>query len=255
VLLQGRSKTATKHLWMVPDGGGSATSYVDIPDVSSEVAIWGLNSPFMKVPEEYNCGVTGMAEKFIAEIKRRQPQGPYLLAGWSAGGVIAFEILNQLTKGGDKVEHLIMIDSPCPLIIEPLPSSLHRWFASIGLLGDGDGNLAKLPSWLLPHFAASVRALSTYTAEVIDPNLAPQVTAIWCEDGVCKLPTDPRPDPYPYGHAQFLLENRTDFGPNLWDSFLPADRIRCVHMPGNHFTMMTRPHVKQLSDLIREALL
>jgi iron transport multicopper oxidase len=235
VLLQGSSRRATKHLWMIPDGGGSATSYVDIPDLADHVAVWGLNSPFMKAPEEYDIGVVGMAERFITEMKRRQPSGPYILAGWSAGGVIAFEAVNQLTKNGDEVEQLILIDSPCPDIIEPLPSSLHRWFASIGLLGDGD--MSKLPSWLLPHFAASVSALATYTPQKIDADKCPNVTAIWCEDGVCHLPTDPRPDPFPYGHAQFLLDNRTDFGPNLWDNYLQVEKFSCHHMPGNHFSV------------------
>lgn len=240
VLLQGNSRTARKQLWMVPDGGGSATSYCGIPDLAPDVAVWGLNSPFMKVPEEYDIGVVGMATRFITEMKRRQPTGPYLLAGWSAGGVIAFEAVNQLTKNNDVVEQLILIDSPCPDIIEPLPSSLHRWFGSIGLLGDGD--LSKLPPWLLPHFAASVSALSTYTPERIDPAKCPKVTAIWCEDGVCKLPTDPRPDPFPYGHAQFLLDNRTDFGPNLWDNYLSLDKMTMVHQPGNHVRSSYLPY-------------
>jgi iron transport multicopper oxidase len=242
VLLQGSSRRARRHLWMIPDGGGSATSYVDIPDILPDLAVWGLNSPFMKTPEEYNVGVIGMASSFITEIKRRQPSGPYLLAGWSAGGVIAFEAVNQLTKNGDEVEQLILIDSPCPDIIEPLPSSLHQWFGSIGLLGDGD--LSKLPSWLLPHFAASVNALSSYTPEKIEPSKCPMVTTIWCEDGVCKLPTDPRPDPFPYGHAQFLLDNRTDFGPNLWDKYLNLEKMQCHHMPGNHFSMMKGDYVR-----------
>ncbi|KFY93178.1 hypothetical protein V500_03863 [Pseudogymnoascus sp. VKM F-4518 (FW-2643)] len=252
VLLQGKIRTATSHLWMVPDGSGSATSYTDIPEISPTLAVWGLNSPYMKTSEEFTCGVPGMAAKFIHEVKRRQPVGPYMLSGWSAGGVIAFEMLNQLVKAGDEVSHLIMIDAPCPLIIEPFPASLHRWFASIGLLGDGDPN--NIPSWLLPHFAATVAALSEYDAVSIPKDKAPSVTAIWCEDGVCKTESDPRPDPYPDGHALFLLENRSDFGPNLWDSFLPAEKIRCVRMPGNHFTMMGGDLVKKLGDVIREAV-
>lgn len=236
VLLQGSHRTATKHLFMVPDGSGSATSYTEISDVGSNWAVWGLFSPFMRTPEEFKCGVYGMATKFIEEMKRRQPQGPYSLAGWSAGGVIAYEIVVQLTKTGDKVDNLIIIDAPCPVTIEPLPQGLHAWFAEIGLLGDGDEK--KIPEWLLPHFAASVNALSNYTAEPIPADKCPNTMAIWCEDGVCHLPTDPRPNPYPTGHALFLLDNRWDFGPNRWDEYIDISKMKMRHMPGNHFSMM-----------------
>ena len=255
VLLQGSPRIAEKTFWLIPDGGGSATSYIFMPDISRKVAVWGLNSPYMKTPEEYHCGVKGMATKFIQEIKRRQPQGPYNIGGWSAGGVISFETVRQLIEAGDTVDVLALIDTPCPLIIEPLPSSLHRFFGSIGLLGEGDGAIDKLPPWLLPHFAASVKALSTYDAQRIDPAKCPKVYAIWCEDGVCKFPEDPRPDPYPYGHAQWLLENRTDFGPNLWDEYLDKNKITCRQMEGNHFNMMRDPYVKKLTEFLREALL
>lgn len=255
VLLQGMPKVASKTFWLVPDGSGSATSYIFMPDIGKEVAVYGLNSPFMKTPEEYDCGVVGMATYFIQEIKRRQPHGPYSIGGWSAGGVISYETVRQLVEAGDEVDVLALIDTPCPLIIEPLPSSLHRWFGSIGLLGEGDGALDKLPPWLLPHFAASVTALSTYETKKMPAGKTPKVMAIWCEDGVCKYPEDPRPDPYPYGHAQWLLENRTDFGPNLWDAYLEKDKIITRHMEGNHFSMMRAPLVGKLSDFLREALL
>ncbi|KAL9943253.1 Type I Iterative Polyketide synthase (PKS) [Verticillium nonalfalfae] len=254
-LLQGSTRTATKKLFLIPDGGGCATSYTEISQISPDWAVWGLFSPFMKTPEEFNCGVYGMAVKFIAEMKRRQPEGPYHIGGWSAGGVICFEIVNQLTKVGERVDNLILIDSPCPVIIEPLPRSLHAWFASIGLLGDReDASSKKIPDWLLPHFAASVNALSNYTAEPIPADKCPNVMAIWCEDGVCHLPTDPRPDPYPTGHALFLLDNRTDFGPNRWDEYLDIAKFRTRSMPGNHFSMMHGDYAKMMGTFIREAL-
>ena len=245
VLLQGNSRKSSKTLWLFPDGGGSATSYISIPDLSPEIAVFGLNSPFMKTPEEYDCGVDGITTMFLLELRRRQPKGPYNLAGWSAGGVVAFEAAQQLLRAGEVIEKLILIDSPCPLIIEPLPQSLHQFFNSIGLLGDGLRTENKTPSWLLPHFASSVQALSEYRSKVtkMDPSKAPSTVAIWCEDGVCKLPSDPRPEPYPYGHAQWLLENRTDFGPDQWDTFIPLEKMSMTSIPGNHFTMMREPNV------------
>ncbi|KAF6220093.1 hypothetical protein HO133_003224 [Letharia lupina] len=254
VLLQGSPKTAEKSFWLVPDGGGAPTSYVFLGEISPKLAVWGLTSPYCKTPEEYMCGVVGIATKFIQEIKRRQPKGPYHIGGWSAGGVISFETVRQLVDMGDVVETLVFIDTPCPLIIEPLPGTLHRFFGSIGLLGEGDGAIDRLPPWLLPHFAASVHALSTYDAAPIPMEKCPKVMAIWCEDGVCKEESDPRPDPYPYGHAQWLLENRTDFGTNLWEEFLDEKKIMCRQMAGNHFSMMKAPYVDRLTEFLREAL-
>ncbi|KAJ1326724.1 naphtho-gamma-pyrone polyketide synthase [Microdochium nivale] len=256
VLLSGNHRTATRQLFMVPDGSGSATSYTEMADLGPDVAVWGMFSPFMRTPHEYKCGVYGMATKFIEEMKRRQPRGPYALAGWSAGGVIAYEMVNQLTKADEEVSQLIIIDAPAPITIEALPASLHAWFASIGLLGDGAGDAQaparKLPEWLLPHFAASVTALSNYTGDLIAPRKCPRVLTIWCEDGVCKKPEDPRPDPYPTGHALFLLDNRTDFGPNRWDEYMPVDKMTFRHMPGNHFSMMHGELARQLNGFLRE---
>lgn len=254
VLLQGSPKTAEKSFWLIPDGGGAPTSYIFLDEINPKVAVWGLTSPYCKTPEEYMCGVVGIATKFIQEIKRRQPKGPYHVGGWSAGGVISYETVRQLINMGDEVETLVFIDTPCPLIIEPLPGTLHRFFGSIGLLGEGDGAIDRLPPWLLPHFAASVHALSTYDAEPLPADKCPNVMAIWCEDGVCKEDSDPRPDPYPYGHAQWLLENRTDFGTNLWEEFLDEKKIKCRQMPGNHFSMMKAPYVDHLTGFLREAL-
>jgi hypothetical protein len=141
-----------------------------------------------------------------------------MLGYWSAGGVIACESAQQLIRAAERVDRLVLIDAPCPPIIEPLPTSLHRWFNSIGLLGDGDGS--KIPPWLLPRFTSSVKTLCEYSARCIDTTKAPKTFAIWCEDGVCKYPSDQRPEPYPYGQAQFLLENRTDFKPGLWDAIV-----------------------------------
>ncbi|KAL2264683.1 hypothetical protein VTJ83DRAFT_7193 [Remersonia thermophila] len=235
VLLSGTHKSP-RQLFMIPDGSGSATSYTEIADVGSLWAVWGLFSPFLKTPHEFTCGVYGMARKYIEEIKRRKPHGPYNLAGWSAGGVIAYEIIYQLVMAGDVVDNFLIIDAPSPDTIEPLPEGLHAWFASIGLLGEDGGK--KIPEWLLPHFAASITALGAYKPAPLPQGKSPMTLTVWCEDGVCKTPEDPRPEPYPKGHALFLLDNRSDFGPNKWDELIARDKMTFKHMPGNHFSMM-----------------
>jgi iterative type I PKS product template protein len=250
VLLQGNPKVATKKFFLVPDGSGSATSYISIPNISTDMAVYGLNCPFMKCPEKWNCGVEGVSRLYLQEIKRRQPQGPYIVGGWSAGGVMAYEVAHQLVNNGEKVENLVLIDAPCPVSLDPLPARLHIFFDQIGLLGTGKPG--GTPSWLLPHFASAIQNLKDYDPTPMNPAIAPPVLAIWCTDGVCPNPEDPRPppgegeDPAP---MKWLLNNRTDFADNGWAQLLPKDNFNYAVMGGNHFTMMKGEHVSYLHHI------
>jgi len=255
VLLQGNPKIATKKFFLVPDGSGSATSYISIPNISPDMAVYGLNCPFMKCPEKWQCGVEGVSALYLQEIKRRQPEGPYIIGGWSAGGVMAYEVAQQLVTSGEKVESLVLIDAPCPVALDPLPARLHIFFDQIGLLGTGKPG--GTPSWLLPHFASAIQNLKDYDPTPMDPKNAPPVLAIWCTDGVCPNPNDPRPppgegeDPAP---MKWLLNNRTVFDDNGWAQLLPKDNFEYAVMGGNHFTMMKGDHGATLGKLIKKGL-
>lgn len=61
ILLQGSPKNAAKILFLLPDGSGSATSYARIPAIDPQLAVYGLNSPFMTTPLEFIDGIPGIA--------------------------------------------------------------------------------------------------------------------------------------------------------------------------------------------------
>jgi thioesterase domain-containing protein/acyl carrier protein len=55
------------------------------------------------------------AADYIAELKQVQPQGPYLLGGFSGGGLTALEMAHQLRAEGQEVALLTLLDTPIPL--------------------------------------------------------------------------------------------------------------------------------------------
>ncbi|PIE14235.1 MAG: polyketide synthase [Rhodobacterales bacterium] len=65
------------------------------------------------------------ARDYIAEIRQIQPHGPYLLGGFSGGGLTAYEIVHQLEAMGETVRLLVMLDTPLP-VRKPL-SRADRW--------------------------------------------------------------------------------------------------------------------------------
>ena len=245
ILLQGSAKGSTRNLFLFPDGSGSATSYASLPALSSTLAVFGLNSPFLTSPREYTCGLDGVAQLYITEIKGRQAKGPYLLGGWSVGGIIAYETAYQLIQGGEAVDKLILIDSPCPLILPPLPVSLVRFFDSLGLFGKG-----QTPPWLMEHFESSVANLHRYKPRAIEASKSPTTFAIWAREGVCSDPLAVRLDlrAEDSQSASWILDDRNDFGPNFWDQLVGAEKISGAGVPGNHFTMMKEPNVRASSS-------
>ena len=112
MMLQGNPKIATKRLFLFPDGSGSATSYAPLPPISSDVVVYGLNCPYIRSPHDMQCSLEDLTPPYLAEIRRRQPHGPYYLGGWSAGGISAFDAAQELERCGEPVARLILIDSP-----------------------------------------------------------------------------------------------------------------------------------------------
>ena len=199
-----------------------------------------------------------MSTLFLAEVRRRQPHGPYVFGGWSAGGVIAYEAAAQMQAQGETVDRLILLDTPCPVRLDPLPSRLHHFFDSVGLLGP-EGHPDGPPDWLLPHFEHSIANLGNYKPDPL--SLAPRTYVIWARDGVCKSPDDPRPDPQHVGEEEppgmkWLLYNRTDLHYNGWDQLIPTDKFVAVESVAdvNHFTIMRKPGVSEVGAFIKRAL-
>ena len=56
-----------------------------------------------------------MATHYIEAVQTIQPQGPYLLGGWSLGGTVAFEMARQLQEAGHQVALLALLDSWAPI--------------------------------------------------------------------------------------------------------------------------------------------
>jgi len=193
-----------------------------------------------------------LTQSYLEEIRHRQAAGPYYFGGWSAGGVCAFDAAQQLILNGEQVNRLVFIDSPCPIGLGKIPPRFHKFLMESGIFGvDGTP-----PEWLLPHFEAFITALDGYKATPFVANKAPRTHMIWATDGVCKHPDDPRPERFPDDPKEmdWLLENRTNFGPNKWDTLLGKENLVIETMENvNHFSMIEKEG-ERLAGFIRKAM-
>lgn len=260
LLLQGNPvlPSIAKTLFLLPDGSGSCSSYAALPRIHPSIAVVGINCPFMKNPEQYNCGIETTCKMYIDEIRRRQPTGPYALGGWSVGGIFAFHIAQQLVATGEEVTDLILIDCPVPRGLDHLPRRYYEYCDEVGLFGEVNGVKKDPPKWLISHFEACVNSLHSYHATPFSPaEEAPKTHVIWASDAIdrhCAVKFERRADD-PDG-LKFLTEARTDFGPCGWESLVAEEDMGFGRLEDvNHFSMMRGEGARRLSLLMEGFLI
>ncbi|MDH7486311.1 MAG: amino acid adenylation domain-containing protein [Anaerolineae bacterium] len=82
--------------------------------LDSDQPLYGVQDVSLDGQTEPYTRVEDMAAHYVEAIRTVQPEGPYFLAGWSLGGVLAFEMAQQLHRQGQEVALLGMIDTSAP---------------------------------------------------------------------------------------------------------------------------------------------
>ncbi|VAW36161.1 Polyketide synthase modules and related proteins [hydrothermal vent metagenome] len=107
---------AKTPFFCVHGGAGHVFHYYDLAQMmGTERPFYGLQPKMSEVTHQsVYSRVEEMAAQYIQEIKMVQPNGPYLLSGFCFGGIIAYEMAQQMTESGDEVGLLVFIDPSTP---------------------------------------------------------------------------------------------------------------------------------------------
>lgn len=100
-------------LFLVHPVGGNVLGYRELAGhLASDLPIFGLQALGLRQAADSLPCVEAMAAHYVEEIRAVRPHGPYLLAGYSTGGVVAFEMAQQLRAQGEEIRLLALLDSP-----------------------------------------------------------------------------------------------------------------------------------------------
>ena len=245
IILQGHPDKSKINIFLFPDGSGAGGAYGSLPPQGNDICIIGMNSPFLRQAEAFTCSVERMARLWIDELRKIQPIGrSYILGGWSAGGYYSFEVAKLLAAGGEKVERLILIDSPCRLEFEALPEEVVAELTRKGLMGASGQK--KAPDWLVQHFTSTVISVRSYMPTAMAQGTVPPiVNFIWVKEGLVKNVAESGLDvDLTVRVTRFLLEPRDDLKTVGWEKLLPGADYQFDYMTGNHFQITQAPHVR-----------
>ncbi|HVV25278.1 MAG TPA: amino acid adenylation domain-containing protein, partial [Pseudonocardiaceae bacterium] len=104
--------TGTKPpVFCIHSGLGFALPYIGLAKhIGADHPIYGIQSPSVAALAPLPESVSHTAAEYIGHIRSIQPTGPYVLLGWSLGGLLAQEIAVQLRAAGDEVALLVSLD-------------------------------------------------------------------------------------------------------------------------------------------------
>ena len=209
--------------------------------------------------------VEEMAALYISEIRAFQPRGPYFLLGASFGGLVIYEMAQQLLAQGQKVALLAMLNTDCPVY-----SFAKRMQCHVGHLMEygpkryvsaaGEGVKRRLTRRIANENNAAAK-ISATDPEIhkllasdsgVDESLVRTVDAILSAEERYA----PARQQYPGKITLFWARDAT---PGFEDNRLGWRRMAAggldLHVvPGTHTTMREEPYVAELAHKLKSCL-
>jgi pyochelin synthetase len=255
---------ADAPLFCVHPSGGGVLCYQPLARLlPANQSLYGLEA----VPGGETC--EEIAAHYVAAIREVAPHGPYRLAGWSSGGVVAFEMARQLHASGAAIEHLVLIDSWVPVLVgddaEPSAEELLLLLAR-DLLGERDRGAAQLrdalrapsPEEPLSRVLGWMRQFDE-TAGLALPDLA-RIHEVYTRNIRASLRYRPRALEVPALLLRCREQRFADFPDPAahrsygWDRLIPRARLRVEEVPGDHYDVLRSPNVEVVAAILSEVL-
>ncbi len=264
-----QSRGTKRPLFCIHAGGGNVLFYTDLARrMRPDQPLYGLQAQGLDGRSPRAERVEDMAAHYIKEIRQLQPNGPYHLAGSSYGGIIAFEMAQQLHRDGDAVGILAVFDTWGPDYPKERPKrSAHtRWVEFVERVDLHAGNIAA---------SAGVRGKVSYITTksgVLARNIWIKNERRWSkvrkamglprklrqvEEAIGKAKNRYIPQPYP-GKLILFRATRQPAGygedRNLGWTRVAQGGVEVHHVPGYHGAIVHEPRVPILAEQLTRCL-
>ncbi|MDJ0745818.1 MAG: amino acid adenylation domain-containing protein [Xenococcaceae cyanobacterium MO_167.B27] len=252
----------------VHPAGGHLLCYVKLSQyLGKDQPFYGLQAQGFYEGDKALETVEDMARLYVKAIREFKPEGVYQVGGWSFGGVVAFEIAQQLKAQGQEV-HLVILDSYMPIILDKQKEINDKYL--VGVLSRVFGGMFGLDNLVTPEELAdlSVEAQIDYIIDkarqvgIFPPEVEGQQNRRILDVlvGTLKATYSYKRRAYPDKVTVFRANSKHIMAPDpqlVWVelfSILDAPEVEIIDVPGNHYTFILDPHVKVLAEKLGKEL-
>jgi FkbH-like protein len=250
-------------LFFVHGGGGQVLNFRLFSDtLGSDFPFYGLKTLYDEPGRVRRLlSIEQMAARYVTEIRRVQPDGPYALGGYSFGGVLAFEIAQQLRRAGETIAVLALIDGDVAergRLAEFGDYAWRVWQQTRARANAGTSGPARRDA-LEPLIAFAARALQKarhiafyrnypyfYERDVALPAFAFDVLRANQFAERLYEPDTPLNDIlfYRVGAAEPGMPPPPSLG---WERFAPAEKLNVIDVSGDHYNAMGAPSILSIA--------
>ena len=159
-----KSGDGAPPIFIIHGLGGSVAGFLPMARrMTYPGAVIGIQARGLDGQEPPHTTVEAMATEYLKAVKTRQPDGPYLLCGYSFGGLVAFEMARRLEESGNRVALVGLFDT----MMSPLRWPLRSWPSAVSRLGNRlraglGGAVTSAPASVLKVTARALIASARY---------------------------------------------------------------------------------------------
>jgi len=244
-------------LYVISGVGGNVVKFHRLAfHLGQDQPVFGLLPRGIDGKGSYRTRIEDIAADYVEAIQATQPEGPYHLVGYSFGGIVAFEVAQQILIRGGRVGLLGLFDTIEGQYGEKIDESLrpgqrldvfNEHLKTIFSRG-GAGYFKKL---------LSAKSLQIKHRLLDEPGHPLSATIGSMEESNYYAATNYRPKMYSGSLTLFRSTERSvsDGTDEMlgWGS-LAAGGVQVHHVPSNHFNMLREPAVKVLAEKLRSTL-
>jgi thioesterase domain-containing protein len=238
------------------------------PHIDSNIPLYGLPAELKHTPRLRT--VEGMAARMIQMIRAAQANGPYRLAGWSFGGLLAYEIAAQLIGADQQITFLGLINTYYLAGKNYLPDRYGFDLNDNDLLLFRIETERRLDGQLETSFdeikcSAHMVDFPTLVQQCRERSLMPEPFMSQTAEQIQKAISHSSryelastlycAQPIPIGVHLFANHDSQDLNPLLgWNGVMPESLLLRTHVEGPPQSIMSTPNVKALGQSLSRAI-
>jgi thioesterase domain-containing protein/acyl carrier protein len=256
-----------RPVFLVHPQGGAALCYAALArHLGREWPVYGLQARGIEGDLRPLDRIEEMAASYVEAIRSVQREGPYALGGWSLGGLVAFEMAQQLKEAGHEVTLLALLDTNASGEIQDESWDDVSFLANMAAMADLEVSRDVLKSLSQDELRRYFLDL-THKGNVVPPGFDLPQLERWIQvyrahhEAILRYKERPYPGPITVFRAKEArrvavsqgvhVEREPDLG---WGGLSPRP-IEVHEVPGDHDSLVSEPHVVTLAERLRQCLL